>query len=507
MSHSPNPPWPGSPPPNDDDLRFSMGSPFGEFDGLRGSFFEVQGGEEFYYEQSGNQTPQQGGDPRWGIPENLMITPPSHAPVRVKSEFGDVRVKSECFDNGLRASPIVDCSGVGNENCPPPPPFVKEERGNGHLREFGAPVKSEFVHQPLVSCGYGAEPVDHDIAVEFYKGPWSDFFGATDKCSWQASCLQGEKVRWSHQRTFQTGVLLRRKSTGKYIRPRLLSRVFVNQQLIVQCGETTVNPSSLASATEFHFRVHFLDEGGKDRVAGFVMAFESESSPGMRGLLNFGAPLPREWYKQHVPISHLPYFSFPSKTVLGQAIGYLEQQQQHDAIQPGSMGGIRQGIYFTLQFGEIDKILPQERSFRLVVYQPTGEKYGEPTDQIRLHLLSRLPKPATVEMLRKQRKEQMQEYLEECFGKSETKKGRSGKKRDWLDDSKRQEARDLKKAEKTLKKFASKLKEQYPEEFPECEKSTKALCEAMKKEGGAKGGMSPEALRHAVLVMALNYQF
>ena len=210
------------PPPWDDFLRGSYdnnGSPFGVFDGgLRLSqtydqpFTPPPDSFDPQTQQYQNQPPQQfynqypnmaggvEGGGQWMGPEGLPTPPRGNTPI-VKSEFENhhiVRVKSETTDRGLRASP--DCFGRENgrenrENTPPNSPVVKEEKGLGSSRGgtgmgMGGgflSVKSEYV---ATVCG-GLQTIDSDIIVELYKGPWSDFFGATDRCQWQQSCLQG----------------------------------------------------------------------------------------------------------------------------------------------------------------------------------------------------------------------------------------------------------------------------------------------------------------------------
>ena len=464
--------------------------------------------------------------PGWPETTPYVSTPPRTPIQNIKTENQQnnnypqqpniVRVKEEP-NHVLRASP--DCS-YGNENTPnasSPVVNVKEERASL--------VKTEYYSAPPAPmCG----GVDTDIAVELYKGPWSDFFGATDRCSWQSSCIQGEKVRWSHQRTFQTGILLRRISTGHYLRPTQLTQVIVNQRVVE--GPNAVSHASISPAEELRFQVHFK-EGEVHSFVAFTLSFESQAKQEAKGLLSFGAPLPREWYKNHASISHLPYFCFPSKRNFVSLDKYLKQQTPHPPpqqqvsccstpppAQPPTMYDVHQGIYFTLQFG-IEKALSKEHSFRLVVSQPSSPQ--QTPDQIRLHLLSRLAKPATVESLRAQRKEQMGDYLEDCLGGGagpstpnnmmggglvevkREKGGEGGRRRKWLDVD-RPEQRDLRKSERALKKFYSKMKEQYPEQFPEVERAIKVLGEEMKKGGVGGKMMSGDVLRHAMLVMALS---
>ena len=278
----------------------------------------------------------------------------------------------------------------------------------------------------------------------------------------------------------------------------------------------------------------------------FTLSLEVQAKPLMKGLLGFGAPLPREWFKHHASISHLPYFAFPSKEKFAQVKGFLDRQLQQqpscgELVQPETMEEIRQGIYFTLQFSQLDKALSKEHSFRLAIYQPhqqqeqqqqseireREEEEGgiEPLDQIRLHLLSRLPKPATVENLRTKRKEIMKDFLEESWGggmeggpstpssllevKKEKMGGGGRGKKGWMDVDRpevREREREMRKAERGLKKHYRQMKEQFPDQFLECERAVKGLCEEMKKKGkGGKG--NPEVVRHAVLVMMLNSQY
>ena len=406
------------------------------------------------------------------------------------SEKSFVQTPSPCFEGPKIASSPID-SGFptqnqnfsstldyyGKENIANPSLSVKEERFLAKTQHL------------LTKWGIDTT----DIEVIFNRGPWSDFYGATKYCNSRQCCMKGPYFRWSYGCNFQTSILFRRKSTGQYLCPTHITRVIVNGI------DAMKDPLSVPEAEELKFEVSFKEASVCSTVA-FTLSLESQGKPDSRGLLSFGPPQSHSWARCHAPISHLPIFCFSSREEFDTLNENLQHVSAISSLTDSMDSKVSQGLYFTLKF-QVEK---KPRKFLLNISQPLSSLSSSlpehndkhTSDQIPLHLISS-PKP-TSKHLREERNIMFGECLEKLLGEGLKKKGKErgmgrgrGAKRLDVDRSE---------SERVLKKFYTKMKKQYPEEFPELERGLqKIIREEKKKVGGGK--VSKEVLHHAMLVV------
>ena len=294
------------------------------------------------------------------------------------------RLDLTCFDPEIDSSPIdsgpertqnqnfssMTLDDYGKENIANPSHSVEEK---------GFLAKAEHL---LTAWGIDTT----DIEVIFGReSPWSDFYGATKYCDCQECCMKGPYFRWSYGCNFQTPILFRRKSTGQYLCPTLITRVIVNGI------DAMKNPLSVPQAEELNFEVSFMEAKVCSTVA-FTLSLEFQGKQDSRGLLSFGPPPSHSWAKCHAPISHLPMFCFSSREEFDTLNKNLQHVSAISSLNDSMDRKVSQGLYFTLKF-QVEKKL---RKFHLKISQPlsslssplpeSGDKHT--SDHIPLYLIS-----------------------------------------------------------------------------------------------------------------------